>query len=210
MSFSNIKIDFGEMREPVEAGTHVARCYSLIDLGTQEVEWQGDTKHIRKLHITWELPEIMKVFNEEKGEQPQVIGKEYTLSFGDKANLYTDLTSWFAGNEPNGDMQAWLDEQIVGTPCMLNIIHKTSAKGRVYAKIATITPLPKSVKCPKQINPSFLFDLETRLDSEAFDKIPKFLQDKIALSPEYKILAKAKKQAGFGDKDDDVIEDLPF
>ena len=35
-------------REIVPSGTHIARCYSMIHIGTVEWEWQGETKYSNK------------------------------------------------------------------------------------------------------------------------------------------------------------------
>jgi hypothetical protein len=44
--------------------------------------------------ITWELPTELEVFHEEKGEEPYVVSKTYTLSMHEKATLRRDLESW--------------------------------------------------------------------------------------------------------------------
>jgi len=41
--------------EPVPQGQYVARCYRMIDLGTQENEWQGEKYTSHKIMIWWEL-----------------------------------------------------------------------------------------------------------------------------------------------------------
>ena len=40
---------------PAPAGTHIAICVKVIDLGTQRVEWQGDVKLQHKVLLAWEL-----------------------------------------------------------------------------------------------------------------------------------------------------------
>ena len=50
----------GKEFEQAPAGTHVARCIKLIDLGTQFGEYQGKPTSARKVVVSWELPnEIM-------------------------------------------------------------------------------------------------------------------------------------------------------
>lgn len=41
---------------PVEAGTHPAVCYGVIDLGTQRTEYMGEPKDTQQVLILWELP----------------------------------------------------------------------------------------------------------------------------------------------------------
>ena len=41
--------------KPVPAGLHLARCYRIIDLGTQRSEYDGQENHQRKIMLGWEL-----------------------------------------------------------------------------------------------------------------------------------------------------------
>ena len=47
--------------EPIEAGSYPARCYSMIEMGTNEENYQGTAKMVNKVRITWELPTEMQV-----------------------------------------------------------------------------------------------------------------------------------------------------
>ena len=42
-------------RPLVEAGSHPAICYQVIDLGTQKSTYQGETKELKKLRISFEI-----------------------------------------------------------------------------------------------------------------------------------------------------------
>ena len=64
-------------REKVPSGTHIARCYEMIHIGTVTWEYLGEVKETDKVRITFELPGEMRQFNEEQ-MQPMVISKEYT------------------------------------------------------------------------------------------------------------------------------------
>ena len=41
--------------KPVPAGMHLARCYKIIDLGTQKSEYKGDVKLLSKVMIQFEV-----------------------------------------------------------------------------------------------------------------------------------------------------------
>ena len=43
-------------RELIPAGTHIARCYSMIHIGTVEWEYLGEQKNTDKVRLTFELP----------------------------------------------------------------------------------------------------------------------------------------------------------
>lgn len=175
-------------RELIPAGNYIARCYKMVEIGTVKTEWQGQEKELKKARFYWELPNEMRVFNPEKGEQPLSIDKEYTMSMGDKATLRKDLESWRGKAFTDAEATSFDVTKLLGVPCMLNIIHKTSEKsGKQYEQIASITPLPKGIDCPKQINPTFVLSYDN-FDQSAFLALPEFIRKTMEESKEYKHL----------------------
>ena len=73
----------------VSVGVHKARCVRVIDLGTQQNDYQGQISWKRQVMLIWEVPSE----TDNKGE-PLTISKFYTLSLNEKANLANDLVSW--------------------------------------------------------------------------------------------------------------------
>ena len=93
----------GKSFSPVDAGNYVARCYSMIQIGTIPEEYKGEKKEANKVRLTFELPTETKVFKEENGEQPYVVSKEFTLSLHEKASLRKFLAwqrIYRAGSQP--------------------------------------------------------------------------------------------------------------
>ena len=172
---------------PIEAGTYVARCYSMIYMGTIPEEFQGQKKDMKKVRITWELPTELKVFKAEKGEQPQVIGKDFTLSMNEKGTLRKMLQSWRGKAFTEDEAKNFDITKLLGKPCMLSIVHKVSKTGKTYAEIATISPMMKGMTCPDQINESFEFNV-LEFNEERFNQLPDFIRDKVKTSAEYKQL----------------------
>ena len=76
-------------KEIVPSGTHIARCYSMIHIGTVEWEYNGEQKFSNKVRLTFELPNEMREFSGE--QKPMVISKEYTLTMHEKSNLRKDI-----------------------------------------------------------------------------------------------------------------------
>ncbi len=178
----------GVKKELIPAGNYVARCYSMIHVGTVKEEYMGEIKTMNKCRITWELPTELRVFNEEKGEQPMVISKEYTLSMHEKSNLRRDLESW-RGKGFNEDQAVGFDvTKLLGVSCMLNIIHKVTKKGAEYATISNISTLPKELECPEQVNETFEFNFEDNFSEEVVESFPDFIKEKIKSSAEYKAI----------------------
>jgi hypothetical protein len=174
-------------KELIEAGNYVARCYKMIEIGTVDEEFLGVKKQMHKVRIGWELPTELKTFNPEKGEQPCVIDKEYTLSLADKANLRKDLQSWRGKAFSDDEAEAFDITKLLGVPCMLNIIHVQGKKDptKTYQAIGSVSPMPKGLVCPPQVNDTFVFDYEN-FDDEKFNSLPDFLKEQIVKTPEYK------------------------
>ena len=73
----------------VPAGSHLGRCYRIVDLGSQKVEYMGETKVQRKIMLSWELfgqdDEGADLVTDDG--KPMAIFKNYTLSWSENANL---------------------------------------------------------------------------------------------------------------------------
>lgn len=199
----------GGTSTPIEAGTYVARCYSMIYMGTIPEEFQGQKKDMKKVRITWELPTELKVFKAEKGEQPQVIGKDFTLSMNEKGTLRKMLQSWRGKAFTEDEAKNFDITKLLGKPCMLSIVHKVSKTGKTYAEIATISPLMKGMACPDQINESFEFNV-LEFNEERFNQLPDFIRDKVKTSAEYKQLNSQEptKEEPIAEANDD--DECPF
>lgn len=162
-------------------GTHVARCYRLVDLGTQYSE--RFKTQARKIIIGWELPAATM----EDG-RPFAINKWYTLSWHKKSNLRKDLQSW-RGRPFEGDDEQYFDlTKIVGQACLLNIIHEKNNEGEIRARVQSIMALPAGhANTPAAVNPPFIFSLD-EFDPKAFDSLHEATQDIIKQSLEYKAM----------------------
>ena len=160
------------------AGTYAARCYQIIDLGHQTVEWQGTAKVVPKVRITWELNEAMA------DGRPFSISKEYTASIGDKANLRKDLEAWRGRAFTAEELRNFSLENVLGAPCLLGVVHRPSKDGsKVYANVGSVMSLPKGMSAPELVNPAVKFDIAT-FDNKVFDSLSNYVQKKIMMSKE--------------------------
>jgi hypothetical protein len=173
--------------EPIEAGSYAARCYSMVQIGTNEEVVLGKTKDLHKVRITWELPTETKVFKEENGEQPMVISKEFTLSMHEKANLRQFLESWRGKSFTEDEAKSFDITALLGKPCLLSISHKVAKNGNTYANISGVNLLPKGMECPPQINDTFELSFDN-WDESKFANLPDFIKQKIVTSREYKAM----------------------
>lgn len=198
--------------EPVEAGTYPARLYSVIHIGTIPFEWQGETKNIDKVRLTFELPTETKVFKEENGEQPYVLSCEFTLSTHEKSNLRKFLEGWQGKRMTdmeaiNTDLEEW-----VGKEGMANVVHSEAKNGNVYANITAMGQLPKGMKCPPAVNEPFILNYNDKWDPEKFATLPEFLKEKMRTSAEYDMITRERPDDQKKEAEDDKInlDDIPF
>lgn len=199
---------------PPPAGTFLAVSYRLIDLGTQEVTFQGQTKHQHKIMISWELPE-----EKMQDGQPFSVHRRYTYSSSEKATLRNDLQAWRGRAFQDSDFggpNAFDIKNILGKGCMLGIVHSVR-DGKTYANISNVLALPKGTKAPPPVNKIVYLSLEPgAFDRAAFDGLSDGLKGVIMKSPEWAELNKPKDQS-FGDPeqrgvyaDPDLDDSIPF
>ena len=197
-------------RTLVPAGAHAARCYSVIDLGTQEVEFNGKIKAARKARLTWEIPS--ETVEWEGKARPMAISKTFTLSMHEKATLRAFLKSW-RGRDFNAEELKGFDlTKVIGASCLLNIIHEEK-NGKNYANIASIGPLPKGMAIDKAVNPPFAYGITDGFSGEKWEKLSDFTRETIQKSKEYQAafnghVAEAPQDDGPGPEA--VVDDVPF
>jgi hypothetical protein len=194
--------------EPAPQGTHPARCFGMVSLGTQHSDNFPDSF---KVMLMWELPEHTL---ERDGEStPMVISKEYTCSLNEKANLRRDLVSWRGREFTEQELAGFNVATVVGAPCLLNIIHAKSGKGSTYAKIASISPMPKKMAADKQVHESVKYEIEMGRN-EIYQALPEWVQRKINLCVEWNTQKPAAKpQPNYQELESDgppESDDVPF
>ena len=154
----------GEKYELTPEGSHLARCYRLIDIGTQSFEYQGKPKKAHKILIGWELPMEAK-----SDGAPFQITKKYTVSLHEKSALRKDLEAWRGKAFTEPELDGFDLNNIMGKPCYINIAHKVK-DDKTYANIKSIMALPKGVTCPEPINAPVVFDLDN-YDAMVFNEL---------------------------------------
>ena len=208
-----VAADNGTDFKKVPSGVHMARCYSLIDLGTQLVRSQHGDKELHKIRIAWEL------FGEdEHGEPllverdgqvaPMTISKSYTLSLNENANLRKDLESWRGRPFTEEETKGFDIAKLLNVYCMINVTHSEN-NGKTYTNVASITPIPAALKNakPTAVHSIVVFDLDNP-DWDVFDTFHDKLKDAIKSSPEFAQAAgvsNAPGGSGFDDMDDSAF-----
>lgn len=178
--------------ESPEPGSYAAVCYQIIDLGTQEGEYQGKKIQRRQVIIGWELTE-----KNSKGE-PFRASTFFTASLSEKANLRKVLESWRGSAFTPEELKGFSLSKLLGKPCLISLILTDKNKIRVSGA----SKLPKGMEAPVGSLPMLDFDLD-KFDAITFSKLSSKLQDIIKKSPEY---AKAANPGHTVDEDHDAHE----
>jgi len=178
----------------VPSGLQKARCVNVIDLGTQESNYDGNVSFKRQCMIIWEVPA-----HKNNNEEPLTISKFYTLSLHEKSNLGTDLASWRGRPFTETEKRGFDITNLLGVSCYLNVMEGKNGRPR----IATIMPLPKDEKIDDQFHDSIMFSVEDyqKGDRDAFNQLSEGIRN---------IILRCKELSGsqdFGDSNNG--SDLP-
>lgn len=166
-------------------GNHVARVYSIVEIGEITDTWEGEDRQVRKLRIGWELPNEVHVFNEEKGEQPLAVFQEYTISLNSKAKLRKIVEGILGKTLNKEEEENFSIESLLGKPCMLQVTQKVSmTSGNPYCVVVGTGSIPKGMTVPEPVNQPMTLDYEN-WNQEVFDTLPTFVQERMMASTEY-------------------------
>ena len=193
----------------VPAGTHMALCFGIVDLGTQVYSYQGEQKQARQCRIMWEL------HGEDADGQPLTLedgrplslSQRYTLSLAEKAKLRKTLISWRGREFTAQELRGFDLRTIIGAPCMLTVTH--ASKGdKTFANVDTVTAVPAALKklgLPELVNKRIYFSFGY-FNQDEFDVLSEGLKRMIIQSPEWE----ARQQVKHVTKLNDVDDDIPF
>ena len=202
---------------PVPQGMHLARCYRVVDLGTQETSYQGKVKNLAKVMLQFEVhgeDESGKPIVTDKGE-PMSISKNFTLSLGEMATLRKDLQTWRGREFTPEELRGFELKNVLGAWAMISVIKAMGTNGKEYTNIAAILSVPPAIKkagLPTPHNELKIFSID-EADTTLFDSFSKSLKEKIEKSPEWQarggVSAQASARPSAGSFED-MDSDIPF
>ena len=131
---------------PHPEGQYGARCVDVIDLGNRVEQYQGKPPRVaHKCALVFDAGEK----NPENGE-PHVVHVEFTVSMFERAGLRLFLESWRGRSYREDEARDGVPlHKLEGAAALISVEHKESKGGRTYAKIKTISPLPKGMAPPE-------------------------------------------------------------
>lgn len=187
----------------LEAGTYIAVCNMLADLGMQPGSAKyPDPKH--KVAIRFEVPaeRVEYEYDGQKREGPMAITKTFTASMNKKANLRKFLEGWRGQAFTDADAGNFDIAKLLGVPALLTVQEYTKNDGTTGTAIGSASKLMKGMDAPKAEN-ELLYYMPP--DDEAqFEKLPKWVRDAI----ENQVLEETGPDEGDGADVDDG--DIPF
>lgn len=175
----------GKAFDPAPAGSHVARLYQIIHIGTITTEFKGEKKQTDKIRLTFELCNETKVFKEGEEAKPLSVSREFSFYMSPKANL-RQFVEGMIGTRLDEEEAATFDlEGLLSEDCLLNIVHSESkSSGNIYADIKSASPLPKGMTAPTVFNTPTLIDVNSATE-EQIDALPEFIRDKMKSSEQF-------------------------
>lgn len=187
-------------------GSYAAVCYMLVDIGLQRNERYGNSS--RKVIIGWEIAdEYVEVDGEKK---PRVFSARYTASLNEKAILRRDLAAWRGRDFTEAELAEFNLRNIIGAPCLIQIIHKEGNNGKTYANLASIMALPKGMAAPKRTLDPVIFDIDES-DAEDLEMLPEWIANMVKSSESWQQRLSADKGgAAMQDLDEADDGELPF
>lgn len=137
--------------EQAPQGMHNATCFRLVDVGTHDETYEGETKKRHSIFIYWEL-------NDAKMEdgQPFSIMKQYTLSLNEKSALFKDLCAWRKKQFTDEELKGFDLTSILGVTCDLDIGETKTGKSKV---LNVYSPDGGAKKQPT-VNEQVAFDID--------------------------------------------------
>jgi hypothetical protein len=166
----------GKAFEAHPAGTPVATLIKIIDLGSQEVNWQGATKLSHKIRFVWESTETMT------DGRPFIIQRDFTASLNSKGNLRPFLEGWRGRAFTEAELAGFDPKVLIGMPCLLSLVESGE-----YTNINAAMRLPKGMEAPKIVGDTVFFSL-AEFDLNVFNSLSEKVKEKIMKSPEYQSL----------------------
>lgn len=191
----------------IPAGTYVAVCNMLADLGLQPGS-NAYPKPKHKVALRFEIPaeRVEYEYDGVKKEGPMTATTTFTASMNAKANLRKFLEGWRGQSFNDAEAGNFDIHKLLGVPALLTIVEYTNAKGETKTKIGSAARLMKGMEAPKAEN-ELLYYMPPD-DEGQFNKLPQWVQDAITNQVREEPEQPESRTEGMGQ--DDSFDDVPF
>lgn len=154
------------------AGTHVARCVLVADLGSQESAFGTRPE----LAITWEVlePDVRR-----KDGSVFLLSRRFTQSNYEKAAYYRLVSDWL-GPDAAADFEP---EKLAGKYGLVSVRHHTKGE-KTRADVSHCVALPRGAAKPAGVNEPIVYSIADS-DDDVLEKLPEWMREAVKASPEY-------------------------
>lgn len=191
---------------PPPAGSHIAVCTQVIDLGRQHSDFYN--KDDEKVMIGWEL---CNVLDPDRANNPKMVFARYTSSLGKKATLRKMLQAWRGRPFTEDELAGFELKKLLGAGCLIQVVHNQN-DGNTYANVEAVMSIPQGTPKPKAHGALVAFEIDN-WDAEAFSGFSEGLQAKIMDGKKRRAEFEAAKNTNTTPQYDAVPtsdDDIPF
>jgi hypothetical protein len=181
--------DAGKPGELPKEGEYKARVVGFIDLGTQEVEYEGKKSEQRKCNVEFAL-DMIKGKSIRSDGKPFIVSRRYTYSPSERGTLRKELRRAWGITTSDYDMA-----DLIGLDALVTIVHDDEGKFAnidKYDNDGVKKLISGKPNLPKGIKTRTLF-LDENFDQDVFDSLSDKTKATIMLSPEYDKIHVGKK-----------------
>jgi hypothetical protein len=175
-----------------DVGIQPARCYAIIDLGTQPGSFKGQpTDPSLQIMFLWELTKFMNVPEDKtKKPWPCTIKQQYAFSAGAKAKFPDVLKAWGKLSKRPEKIGVQLLKNYLGAPCMITVEHSEDGQwANVGSKGRGVSPFMKeNFAVPELHNKPIFFNMD-EFSWDKFKELPEFVQKIVRNSLEFPSIA---------------------
>jgi hypothetical protein len=190
-----------------------------VDLGTHTEDGNYGIQTNRKIRFSWELPDELHVFDQEKGPQPFAVHRILNFVISPRSNFQKMLESWRGRAFTEDELENFEIKKVVGAPCMVTIVHATKG-AQTYANVDTVAPLPTKWKAimAAPVNQPIYYEIEMGQNA-IFKGLPEWIRQQIANCNEWKDTTKPEVGEAPSTEEDpfqstteagDGTDDIPF
>lgn len=179
----NVNKAGGESRveqKPIEIGVYPARLVQIIDLGLQpQRPYQGkDKPPAQEVMYTYEFVDEFMMDENGKPQEDKPRWLSETMPFYSLSAENAKNTKRYNAFDPTGAFDGDVTKAI-GIPLNVAVVHNVKGD-KVYDNVGSVSPMraKDAEKCPPLKNDPKVFDLDNP-DMETFNKLPKWIQDKL-------------------------------
>jgi hypothetical protein len=209
----------GENLPKLQPGIYAGTCYQIVDMGTRDQVYNGETSKKTQVIITFEVTEALDPnTNDVKMEdgRPFAVSGTYTASLFEQAKLHQHLVSWRGKAFTEEELQGFDITKLLGCTARIEVTHTKptpDGKGGGNPKIHNLQRPDGGIKVIDTENKTRSFDLDVFCNfkkdpatpggkdmSDMFDTFPDWQKRDIEDSYEYKKVMGTSTETSMADE----------